>query len=281
MNINAPNNGMSEGTSKGLSERISEGPSDGTVGKALQLLDDVAAMGRPVRFSEILEQSSHPKATLYRLLQTLTNQGMLSYNDVAQTYSLGLRLVRLAHSAWAQSSLSEIASPHLEELAKKVHETLHLAQMESGQVIFVDKRQRSQSYDTLAQTGLVAPAHSTGVGKAILAFLSPQRLERAMKQQNFYPFTKHTHISADSLKKELEQIKEAGIAFDRQEHEMGIISIAAPILRSNGQPLGAVSIASSSARHTHESLSEFKPLLLQAVGQIADSAEAWSFPQAG
>lgn len=269
MNINAPNEGTSGGTS------------DGTVGKALQLLDDVAAMGRPVRFSEILEHSSHPKATLYRLLQTLTNQGMLSYNDHAQTYSLGLRLVRLAHSAWAQSSLSEIASPHLEELAKKVHETLHLAQMESGQVIFIDKRQRSSNYDTLAQTGLVAPAHSTGVGKAILAFLSPPRLERAMKQQNFYPFTEHTHTSAESLMRELEDIKKTGIAFDRQEHELGIISIAAPILRSNGQPLGAVSIASSSARHTNESLSEFKSELLATAQHISNSAESWSFPQAG
>lgn len=255
-------------------------PGDGTVGKALQLLDDVAAIGRPVRFSELLEQSKHPKATLYRLLQTLTNQNMLSYDDQTQTYALGLRLVRLAHAAWSQSSLSEIASPHLEELAKQVHETLHLAQMESGQVIFVDKRQRSSNYDTLAQTGLVAPGHSTGVGKAILAFLSPARLERALKQQNFFPFTEYTHISPDSLMKELDDIRREGVAFDRQEHEMGIISIAAPILRFNGQPLGAISIASSTARHTNESLSKFKAHLLTAAEHISKSAEAWSFPQA-
>lgn len=256
-------------------------PSDGTVGKALQLLDDIALMGRPVRFSELLEQSIHPKATLYRLLQTLTNQNMLNYDSHTQTYRLGLRLVKLAHTAWAQSSLSEIASPHLETLAAKVHETLHLAQMESGQVIFIDKRQRSSNYDTLAQTGFVAPAHCTGVGKAILAFLSPQRLERALKQQNFYPFTQHTHTSVDSLSAELDDIRRDGMAFDRQEHEMGIISIAAPILRSNGQPLGAVSIASSTARHTNESLGEFKSDLLETVKLISNSAEAWSFPQAG
>ena len=54
---------------------------DGTVGKALEILDLVAGLGRPVRFTELLSLSPHPKATLYRFLQTLTNQGMLSYDE--------------------------------------------------------------------------------------------------------------------------------------------------------------------------------------------------------
>jgi DNA-binding IclR family transcriptional regulator len=86
-----------------------EGPGDGTVGKALDVLDMVAAMGRPVRFTELLAESPYPKATLYRFLQTLTNQGMLAYDPANQFYSMGVRLVRLAHAAWAQSRLAPIA----------------------------------------------------------------------------------------------------------------------------------------------------------------------------
>ncbi|MFA9232202.1 MAG: helix-turn-helix domain-containing protein, partial [Microgenomates group bacterium] len=55
-----------------------EGHADGTVGKALDVLDMVSGFGRPVRFSDLLTQSHYPKATLYRLLQTLTHQGMLT-----------------------------------------------------------------------------------------------------------------------------------------------------------------------------------------------------------
>ena len=73
---------------------------DGTIGKALEVLDLVAGLERPVRFSELLTLSPHPKATLYRLIQTLTNLGMLRYDVDRQTYSPGLRLVRLAHAAW-------------------------------------------------------------------------------------------------------------------------------------------------------------------------------------
>ena len=72
---------------------------DGTVGKAIKVLDLVASFGRPVRFSEVLQKSDFPKPTLYRFIQSLTNQNMLSYDADRQTYAPGLRLLRLAHAA--------------------------------------------------------------------------------------------------------------------------------------------------------------------------------------
>ena len=86
------------------------------MGKALDVLDQVAGFGRPVRFAELLDASPFPKATLYRFVQTLTNQNMLSYDPDRQTYQVGVRLVRLAHAAWQQSSLGPIARPHIERL---------------------------------------------------------------------------------------------------------------------------------------------------------------------
>ena len=128
-----------------------EGHADGTVGKALDVLDMVASHGRPVRFSDLLTQSAYPKATLYRLLQTLTHQGMLTLDPDTGTYALGVRLVRLAHAAWAQSSLAPIARPYLDELAAKTGETIHLAQMDQGQVLYVDKRNAAKPVEMFAQ----------------------------------------------------------------------------------------------------------------------------------
>lgn len=251
---------------------------DGTVGKALEILDLVADFKRPVRFSELLAESEHPKATLYRLLQTLTNQGMLSYEAETQTYSMGLRLVRLAHSAWQSASLAPIASEILDVLEKEVGETIHLAQMENGQVLFVDKRRSSVLFETMAQTGRIAPAHSTGVGKAILAFMSPERLERALKQQAFVKHTPSTHTNRESLVGEFEEIRTQGVAFDREEHEPGIISIAAPILLTNGRVVGSVSIATTTTRHSLKDLTAFKPQLLAATKAIGEAATTWQFP---
>lgn len=251
---------------------------DGTVGKALDILDLVATIGRPVRFTELLEQSPHPKATLYRFLQTLTNQGMLTYDDERQTYSLGLRLVRLAHHAWTQSSLAPIARPFVEELAAATGETVHLAQMENGQILFIDKCRSPNRFETLAQTGRVAPAHCTGVGKAILAHLTPDRLNKAMSIQNYLAYTPNSHKNAKSVMAEFDSIRAEQVAYDREEHEEGVISIAAPISTDNGRVIGAMSIVSSTSRHTLDDLTAFKPLLIKTADKIGTEANAWQFP---
>ncbi len=253
-------------------------PDGGTVGKALEVLDQVASFGRPVRFSRLLETSPYPKATLFRLVQTLMHQNMLEYDDITQTYAPGLRLVRLAHAAWAQSSLAPIARPFVDELATTVGEAVHLAQLDHGQVLFVDKRRTTNLYDTLAQAGQVAPAYCTGVGKAILAFMPAERRQRALMQQAFMKYTAATHSDLDTLKTELDRIRKDGVAFDREEHEKGIISIAAPILAGGDHVIGALSIATSTSRHSLDALDGFRPKLLATAGQIGTEAANWQFP---
>ena len=251
---------------------------DGTVGKALDVLDRIASFGRPVRFSELLDTAPYPKATLYRFVQTLTHQGMLHFDAERQTYAPGLRLVRLAHAAWRETSLAPIARPHLDRLAEVTRESVHLAQMDHGHVIFVDKRKVTNVFETLAQSGKIAPSYCTGVGKAILAFLPEERREKALKLQAFVPYTPNTHRSVESLLPELAQIRERGIAFDREEHEQGIISIAAPILGNDGAVIGSISVATSTSRRSLDNLEELQPDVLATASGIAADAVPWQFP---
>lgn len=252
---------------------------DGTVGKALDVLDRVAAIARPVRFGEVLAQSTLPKATLYRLMQTLTNQGMLAYDPDRQTYSLGVRLVRLAHAAWAQSSLAPIARPWLDELSFETGETIHLAQLDQGQVLYVDKRNAARPVEMFAQAGKVGPAYCTGVGKAMLAWLDPDALSDALQRQAFHRFTAQTLANRDQLLTELKVIRARGFAFDREEHEPGIICIAAPILTRTGRVLGALSITSTTASTTLAALAERAPQITKTAAEIAAEAESWRFPE--
>lgn len=258
--------------------RTTPGNADGTVGKALEVLDAVAAYERPVKFTELLEHSEYPKATLYRLLQTLTNQNLLSHDAETGTYSLGLRLIRLAHAAWEHASLAPIARPFVEELAAEAGESVHLAQMDNGQVIFVEKLKATDRFETLAQVGKVAPAYCTGVGKAMLAFIAPKRLDIVLQQQSFYPYTEATHRTTDTLLEELDEIRREGIAFDREEHEQGIVSIAAPVFISNGRVIGAISVATSTSRYDLAGLTKFRESLVSTAELIGKQASSWHFP---
>ena len=251
----------------------------GTVGKALDLLDRIAEAGRPVRFSELLDGSPYPKATLYRLLQTLTEQGMLSFDLVDHAYRPGLRLVRLAHAAWAQSSLAPIARPHLDALAGELGATVHLAQLDSGHVLYVDKRNAARPIEMFSQAGRIGPAYCTGVGKAMLAHLDEAAREAALRLQAFARFTPATLVTAESLRAELDQVRRDGVAWDREEHEPGIICVAAPIRVPSGRAVGAISLTTSTERHGYDDLEAMAPALRRTADAIGRDAGDWLFPE--
>ncbi|WP_281972961.1 IclR family transcriptional regulator [Ruegeria faecimaris] len=252
---------------------------DGTIGKACDVLDQVAAFQRPVRFAELLESSRFPKATLYRFLQSLTNQGMLSYDPDRQTYAPGLRLVRLAHAAWTQSSLAPIARPFLDTLSGETGETVHLAQLDSGQVLYVDKRNAAQPVEMYSQAGKVGPAYCTGVGKAMMAFLDEAELNKVISQQSFHRFTEKTLASEAALRSDLELIRSRGYALDDEEHETGIICVACPIRTPGGRMLGAISVTGSTERMNFDQLEAWIPRVRRVAEQIAAEAQAWRFPE--
>lgn len=251
---------------------------DGTVGKALDVLDQVAAFQRPVRFGELLEHSPYPKATLYRFLQTLTNQRMLSYDADRQAYSPGVRLLRLAHAAWQQSSIAPIARSHLDTLARQVGETIHLAQLDHGQVLYVDKRTPRNPIEMFSQAGKVGPAYCTGVGKVMLAQLNNAALAQALHLQSFHRFTDSTITDEDGLRREIAEIRTRGYGFDREEHEPGIICVAVPIVTTRGRLLGALSVTSTTHRTTLDALEALVPGIDRTARQISEDAEAWRFP---
>ncbi|KIC46048.1 IclR family transcriptional regulator [Ruegeria sp. ANG-S4] len=252
---------------------------DGTIGKACDVLDQVAAFGRPVRFAELLDESAFPKATLYRFLQSLTNQGMLSYDPERQTYTPGMRLVRLAHAAWTQSSLAPIARPFLDALSRETGETVHLAQLDSSQVLYVDKRNATQPVEMYSQAGKVGPAYCTGVGKAMMAYLDQDALDKAVSQQSYHRFTDKTLASESALRADLDLIRQRGFAVDDEEHEPGIICVACPILTSGNRMLGAISVTGSTERMDFKQLEAWVPRVRRVAEQIGVEAQAWRFPE--
>ncbi len=257
------------------------GGGDGTVGKALEVLDIVSSFERPVRFSEVVERSPYPKATTYRLIQTLTNQRMLVFDSDRNTYAPGLRLVRMAHAAWTQSSLAPLARPLLDQLSSAIGDTVHLAQLDHAHVLYVDKRNAKEPVEMFSQAGKVGPAYCTGVGKAMLAFLEEPSLSDIISQQSFHRFTEHTLCTDTDLRAELSAIQERGFAYDREEHEPGIICVALPILTRNRRVLGALSVTSTTHRNTLNDMAELAPVIRETANNIAEVAEDWRFPETG
>ena len=252
---------------------------NGTVGKALHLLDIVANFKRPVRFHEILLKSSFPKASTHRFLQTLTEQEMLTFDPETHKYSVGRRLIRLAYHAWKQASLAPIATPFLDALSAQTNQTVHLAQLDNAQVLYIEKRNAKHPVAMFSDAGKVAPAYCTGIGKAMLAFVEDTKRASIIAQQSYYQYTESTITSAAKLKRELAEIRNTGKAFDREEHEPSIICVAVPILTSNNKVIGGLSITGSKKMTTLDALDVYSTALQHTAKAIGESATNWQFPE--
>jgi len=189
--------------------------------------------------------------------------------------------VQLAHAAWRhEGALAPVARPWLDQLSESAGETVHLAQLDNGQVLYLDKRSARIPVPMFSEAGKVGPAYCTGVGKAMLAFLPDDALPDILAQQSWHGFTPRTLTSPAAMMAEIATIRARGYAFDDEEHEPGIICVAAPIITRTGRVLGALSLTSTTARSSLATLEAHAPRIKDAAQTIAQELESWRFPEA-
>lgn len=244
-------------------------PDTGTLGKAIVVLDIVASAEAPMRFTEILDRCDQPRGTLHRQLSNLVEEGLLSLNR-DHSYSLGLRLLKFAAKAWAGNQFRTIAEPHLRTLHDQTGETVHLGVLRGAEVIYLDKVESRQAVRMYSQIGNASPVFCTGVGKAAMSALTEEALDKTIGQIEFRRFTEHTIVTARDLKAEIAEIRDTGNAYDREEHELGIRCVAAPVYSADRSFVAGVSVTGPAYRVSVESLQSWAGLVRQAAAAIMD-----------
>ncbi len=243
-----------------------EGRETGTLGKLMALLDLVTHADGPMRFTDILAVAGQPRGTLHRQLVHLSEEGLLEVDDDGR-YLPGLRLLDLASRSWARNEFRLVAEPHLTALQKLTGETVHLGVLRGTSIIYLDKVEGQQSVRMYSQIGNASPIYCTGVGKAALSILPQARLEALLAELEFQRFTPSTH-TAETLVAEMDDIRHEGCAFDREEHEVGIRCVAAPIWSDNLSFIGGVSVTGPAYRLTMERLEEWSTPVRQSAQDI-------------
>ncbi|KQV68226.1 IclR family transcriptional regulator [Rhizobium sp. Root1220] len=247
-------------------EATSEGRDTGTLGKLMILLDLVTHAEGPMRFTDILALTDQPRGTLHRQLSHLVQEGMLEIDGDGR-YSPGLRLLDLASSSWAKNEFRLVAEPHLNTLQRLTGETVHLGVLRGTSIIYLDKVEGRQSVRMFSQIGNASPVYCTGVGKAALSILPEERVTEIVGGLAFQKFTANTH-TRESLLVEIADIRSGGCAFDREEHEVGIRCVAAPIWSEDLSLIGGVSVTGPAYRLTMERLAEWEAPVREAAKRI-------------
>lgn len=241
----------------------------GTLGKLMVLLDLVTHADAPLRFTDILGLAGQPRGTLHRQLGHLVEEGLIEL-DAEGRYAPGLRLLDLASRSWARNEFRLIAEPHLAALHQETGETVHLGVLRGSSIIYLDKVEGRQPVRMYSQIGNASPCYCTGVGKAALSVLPPDKLNELLSGLRFTRFTEATHTSAEALVAEISDIASLGHAFDREEHEAGICCVAAPIWSEDRSFIGGVSITGPAYRLSVELLREWAVPVEMTARKIMD-----------
>nr|CAA6828876.1 MAG: Transcriptional regulator, IclR family [uncultured Thiotrichaceae bacterium] len=241
----------------------------GTLGKIMDVLDAIA--GTPgIRFTDVLEEVGQPRGTIHRHLSHLLEEGLVILNQDGG-YELGTRFLKLASKSWQQNSLRNIAGPLLTELQQQTGETVHLAMLQGPQVVYLDKVESNQSVRMHSQIGNASPIYCTGVGKAMLSALPDEKIEGLIAQFDFHQYTEHTLKDSTAMWEEIKQIRACGYAEDREEHEMGIRCVAAPLVCKEGRLLGGISTTAPVYRIKPETLQQWRGVVTEAARSIGEA----------
>ncbi len=232
-----------------------------TVSRALVLLKEVAS--QPLKVQELADRLGVHKSTISRLSATLEEHGFLRLNN-EKKYELGYSIFELAHIVRENLDIRKVARPYLEKLGNATLETIHLGILDGWDVVYIDKIDCKGSIRMYSRIGRRAPAYCTGIGKALLAFNPLQEID--LNKVSLKKFTKNTLSTKEDLFKELETIREGGLAWDRCEHEDGISCIAAPVFDFSGSAIASISISKYSSSNN---LTDFIPVLLEGAQEIS------------
>ena len=240
-----------------------------SIDRALRLLDVICTADRPISLADASARVKLHKPTAHRLLQSLGQHGLVTQDAESKAYRPGLKLFELSHEVLRHMELRTQALPELAELSRRTNETVHLAVLDEGDVIYIDKEESQHTIRMFSAIGKRGPAHCTGVGKVLLASLPPDELQRVVAVKKLKRFTTRTITTVAGLKRELSLIRERGYAIDDTEHEAEIRCAACPVRDHTGRVVAAVSLTAPTLRMSRDRIEAMAPLVREYADRVS------------
>jgi IclR family acetate operon transcriptional repressor len=244
--------------------------------RSLAILDFVAASPKPVDMLDVISALQLPKATAYRQVEWFIKYGYLTREPDRRRLIVGPKLSRLAVGALSASMRNAMPNVILQRLVRTVHETCNIGTLVNGEVVYLD-RVEAEHWPLRLQftSGSRVPLHCTAIGKLFLALSPPGRRKRLLQNIELTHYTEATITDRRQLEAELRQIRHEQVSFDREEYLAGVVCVAVPILRKNGEMIAALAVQAPEARMNVEQARRHLTPLREAAQQLSEIFEAY------
>jgi IclR family acetate operon transcriptional repressor len=239
------------------------------VARAFALLEALAARDEAGLVELARDVSLHP-STVHRLLASLIECGYAMQSPTTGRYRLGRKVLELASGSKARDArLRAVTRPHLEAIRAAVDETANLVAIDGLSAVYLEQVESRHAVRLFAEPGRRVPAHTSGAGKAMLAYQDDGLLDKLYAGEPLEQLTRRTITTGAALRDELGRVRRRGYALDNEEYEEGVSCVGAPIFDNLGNAGAAISVSAPSVRIRRCGIAELGSLLARHADEIS------------
>ena len=219
--------------------------------------------------SQLSVRTGLSRAAVRRCLYTLSKLGFAGAED-GQRYSLRPKMLTLANTYTASSTLATAAQPILERMSAAMGESFSVATMDGEDIVYIARTTVTRVMSVDLHIGSRLPAFCTSMGRVLLAYLPQDQLEQFLSRVTLTQYTPRTINSVDKLRLALRNVRRNGYALCDQELEIGLRSLAVPVYAPNGRVVATVNISGNAPRmNMMEMQTRFLPPLRAAASELS------------
>jgi IclR family KDG regulon transcriptional repressor len=246
-----------------------------SIERAFSILEEIARNREGISLAELSKRVQLHNSTTFHLVKTMVSLGYVRQLKDSKRYRIGRPLFALAASSLDEMEMVSLATPILEELSHETNETCHFAVQMGDQVVIVAEQRGHGVFQMTSRAGVVRPAHSTGLGKVLLAAMRPEQFERYLRHAELPPFTQKTITDKAQLSQEIDNVRRSGVAFDDGEFNTEVRCVAVPVRDFTGQVAGAIGLSGPIWRLSIQNLQD-KARQVRTAAEKLSAEFGWS-----
>jgi IclR family acetate operon transcriptional repressor len=251
-----------------------------SLARAFEILDILTMSSVGLTKMEIARKVGIPYSTAFNLLNTMEQHGYVRKDEETSRYYLGLKILSLGGVPLRDVNLRDTVAPVLSELVRQTGLTAHLAILDRGEAVYIDRREPNGFLKINSWIGKRNYVHSSAVGKALIAFRTTEEIEEICRG-GIPKRTAKTITSARKLKAELAETRRRGYAVDDEEDELGGRCVAAPVFDAAGGVVAAIGLSGILSQIPDDRLPELGEFLRDAVMEVCRRLGYTPRPPAG
>jgi IclR family KDG regulon transcriptional repressor len=255
-------------------------PGTAAFSKFIAVLQLIADAPQQLTMPDLCSLAGLPRATVYRIVNGLAAEGLVSEHPERNSFSLGPRLISWASKSWETFDLRTLAHEELDRLRTLSGETVHLAVPSGTTMVFMEKVESPQAVRMTSRIGTQVMLHVSSVGKAYLASLRDEECAALLDRLEFKRMTRHTLTERADVEAEILRTRERGYALDIEENELDICCIGAAVTNRTGRAIAAISISLPRYRFSTRQQREYAQLVVECAKQVTRKVTDTSGPGA-